>query len=102
MVADEIESNFIRVFFPLIQRELCSMNPSDSNDSIMKNPLDTKYLTEFERNEIKKYKDVYYIGHKAHLRKVRERSGSIKTTSRTDKITTKHWLEIISAIAVRC
>jgi hypothetical protein len=46
------------------------MHVSDANESTIKNHLDEKYLTEFERVEIKKYKDVYYIGHKAHLRKV--------------------------------
>jgi hypothetical protein len=46
------------------------MNVADHNDSAIKNHLDPKYLTELEKTEIKKYKDVYYIGHKAHLRKV--------------------------------
>lgn len=30
------------------------------------------YLTEYEKEEIKSYKDVYYIGHKAYLRKYKE------------------------------
>lgn len=43
----------------------------EGNESTIKNYLDHKYLTELERVEIKKYKDIYYIGHKAHLRKVK-------------------------------
>lgn len=30
------------------------------------------YLTEYEKEEIKNYKDVFYIGHKAYLRKYKE------------------------------
>lgn len=78
------------------------MNPSDSNDSIMRNPLDPKYLTEFERTEIKKYKDVYYIGHKAHLRKVKRKPGSTKTTFETRKTTIRHWWETILGTGSRC
>lgn len=46
------------------------MELGEGNESTIKNHLDHKYLTDFERVEIKKYKDIYYIGHKAHLRKV--------------------------------
>lgn len=78
------------------------MNPSDSNDSIMRNPLDVKYLTDFEKAEIKKYKDVYYIGHKAHLRKVKRKPDSTKIIFETRKITTKRWLGIILGTVSRC
>lgn len=32
--------------------------------------LDPKYLTDYEKEEIKLFKSVYYIGHKAFQRKV--------------------------------
>lgn len=32
--------------------------------------MDPKYLTDYESEEIKKFKHVFYIGHKAHQRKV--------------------------------
>ena len=34
------------------------------------NHLDEKYLTDFEKEEIKKFKNIFYIGHKAYQRKV--------------------------------
>ena len=55
----------------------------EGNESTIKNYLDHKYLTELERVEIKKYKDIYYIGHKAHLRKVKWFIVSIKKTLET-------------------
>ena len=71
-----------------MQRELCSMELGESNDSAIKNHLDHKYLTDFERVEIKKYKDIYYIGHKAHLRKVLPRPRSTRRASATRRRTT--------------
>ena len=73
------------------------MNVGETNDSIIKNQLDAKYLTEFERGEIKKYKDVYYVGHKAHLRKVSRGARSTKTASGTRNTTTESSLATISA-----
>jgi hypothetical protein len=62
------------------------MDLGDNNDSTIKNHLDHKYLTDFEKVEIKKYKDIYYIGHKAHLRKVvdfRLSTNKVSATRRT-------------------
>jgi hypothetical protein len=60
----------------------------EGNDSAIKNHLDSKYLTELEKIEIKKYKDIYYIGHKAHMRKVLMPLSSIKRVLETKTITT--------------
>ncbi len=48
--------------------------------------------------EIKKYKDIYYIGHKAHLRKVQAVLCSIRTALETKRKTTRHSLETILLI----
>lgn len=66
------------------------MDVGDSNDSAIKNHLDHKYLTDFEKLEIRKYKDIYYIGHKAHLRKVLANLLSIRRTLGISKIITSH------------
>jgi hypothetical protein len=64
------------------------MEVGEGNDSTIKNHLDHKYLTEFERVEIRKYKDIYYIGHKAHLRKVAVPPRSTRRASATRRRTT--------------